>query len=727
MKKKIFILVVFLFSLFALVGCGQPVEGPQGPAGAKGANGKSAYEIAVENGFNGTEEAWLASLHGEDGENGLNGKDGQDGAAGEPGTPAREMEVFIEDGGLYWRYVGEEDAKLLFYYLDYVTVSYAYRPDFTYASLVAELKAAGAPDSEWSHADAHNFFNAHPEYEWLLRYFAETHPEMADFVAQYIANGRTLDDCGQYVVRQYASGPEATTDDKADYALSTELAGFLAGDDGEGGVAVWEGVWKCANYDATTEKGKANLDLLAKYAYVEVYSEQVKRNAVKAFTPMSIEANEADSEELAAAKAAIAAWLGEEYGWEYWTDEDGEKVEQGVPNHSTMLFGKKYKKIKVTLKPGDGLFVADAVAAVFTDFLADFNASEYKLEEAVTTLHDLCASGNKGNVFDFLAADGQAETPKWNWLTSYLSSLNSYKAELKALAEKTAVPGTRPDSGYQTVYTVFNFFGNESWKAHYENGELNSREIPFWTNNYAGILEYLPEKYLVKEAKENVIVALGLPVVIPGEKLVGWYLEGDETETIVAPADMVMDGVYLPKFLSDEQIAEAKALMDAFLADVSTALGKNYTGQGLFNDFRDSSADDATKVFMGVIEEDGVLVKFGQMVGHEDVIAKHAFIFEYIANLLVQDEWKGSSNHKYEHTVMSLFGITVPENARVVTEGANKYYNRCMVVQLVNLINHTNTDTKEEGYPSIDFSRADLWCLGLLEYKAAYDAAHPAA
>lgn len=34
------------------------------PAGPKGDNGLSAYEIAVENGFSGTEEEWLDSLHG---------------------------------------------------------------------------------------------------------------------------------------------------------------------------------------------------------------------------------------------------------------------------------------------------------------------------------------------------------------------------------------------------------------------------------------------------------------------------------------------------------------------------------------------------------------------------------------------------------------------------------------------------------------------------------------
>lgn len=33
----------------------------------RGEDGKSAYDIAVENGFEGTEAEWLASLHGKDG------------------------------------------------------------------------------------------------------------------------------------------------------------------------------------------------------------------------------------------------------------------------------------------------------------------------------------------------------------------------------------------------------------------------------------------------------------------------------------------------------------------------------------------------------------------------------------------------------------------------------------------------------------------------------------
>ena len=49
---------------------------------SKGTDGKSAYEIAVEHGFVGTEAEWLKSLKGVDG---LPGKDGKDGADGLPG------------------------------------------------------------------------------------------------------------------------------------------------------------------------------------------------------------------------------------------------------------------------------------------------------------------------------------------------------------------------------------------------------------------------------------------------------------------------------------------------------------------------------------------------------------------------------------------------------------------------------------------------------------------
>ena len=57
-------------------------DGQDGLPGAAGANGKSAYQIATENGFNGTEVEWLASLHGQDGQPGAAGNNGENGTNG---------------------------------------------------------------------------------------------------------------------------------------------------------------------------------------------------------------------------------------------------------------------------------------------------------------------------------------------------------------------------------------------------------------------------------------------------------------------------------------------------------------------------------------------------------------------------------------------------------------------------------------------------------------------
>ena len=51
----------------------------------KGKDGKSAYEIAVEHGFVGTEADWLESLKGVDGKDGCDGRNGADGLPGRDG------------------------------------------------------------------------------------------------------------------------------------------------------------------------------------------------------------------------------------------------------------------------------------------------------------------------------------------------------------------------------------------------------------------------------------------------------------------------------------------------------------------------------------------------------------------------------------------------------------------------------------------------------------------
>lgn len=63
--------------------------GEVGPAGA------SAYEIAVQNGFEGTEQEWLASLIGPQGNPGT---DGDDGAPGTPGADGVIQSIVAGDG-----------------------------------------------------------------------------------------------------------------------------------------------------------------------------------------------------------------------------------------------------------------------------------------------------------------------------------------------------------------------------------------------------------------------------------------------------------------------------------------------------------------------------------------------------------------------------------------------------------------------------------------------------
>lgn len=67
-------------------------RGVQTIHGKGGEDGASAYEIAVDNGFEGTEQEWLASLKGDKGDKGdpgVTGAAGKDGKDGQPGKDGR--------------------------------------------------------------------------------------------------------------------------------------------------------------------------------------------------------------------------------------------------------------------------------------------------------------------------------------------------------------------------------------------------------------------------------------------------------------------------------------------------------------------------------------------------------------------------------------------------------------------------------------------------------------
>lgn len=65
--------------------------------GSTGAEGKSAYQVAVGNGYVGTEEEWLESLKGEDGQPGPQGNPGPSGSDGESCTPYYQYALVNED------------------------------------------------------------------------------------------------------------------------------------------------------------------------------------------------------------------------------------------------------------------------------------------------------------------------------------------------------------------------------------------------------------------------------------------------------------------------------------------------------------------------------------------------------------------------------------------------------------------------------------------------------
>ena len=76
-------------------------QGVPGKDGERGSDGLSAYQIAVNHGFSGSETEWLASLKGErgqqgergpQGERGSDGLNGNDGAAGAQGVPGKDGE-----------------------------------------------------------------------------------------------------------------------------------------------------------------------------------------------------------------------------------------------------------------------------------------------------------------------------------------------------------------------------------------------------------------------------------------------------------------------------------------------------------------------------------------------------------------------------------------------------------------------------------------------------------
>lgn len=88
-------------------------EGPQGPQGDpglkgdQGEDGRSAYQIAVQNGFEGTEQEWLASLKGPKGDK------GDTGPQGPPGADGVSVEDITSDGTNITFHLSDGSTKVI--------------------------------------------------------------------------------------------------------------------------------------------------------------------------------------------------------------------------------------------------------------------------------------------------------------------------------------------------------------------------------------------------------------------------------------------------------------------------------------------------------------------------------------------------------------------------------------------------------------------------------------
>lgn len=74
----------------------------------------SAYEVALQSGFSGTESEWLKSLTGEPGKDGKDGEDGENGKDGAPGKDGKDGENGKDgkDGNSWFSGNGAPDASL---------------------------------------------------------------------------------------------------------------------------------------------------------------------------------------------------------------------------------------------------------------------------------------------------------------------------------------------------------------------------------------------------------------------------------------------------------------------------------------------------------------------------------------------------------------------------------------------------------------------------------------
>lgn len=139
------------------------IKGKDGSDGKDGAPGKSAYEIAKEKGFEGTEQEWLVSLKGNDG---LPGKDGSQGIQGPPGKDGRSSythfayadningsQGFTTKFDPFKKYIGSR--------VDYVEADSQTPSDYYWSKYIGDKGDQGVPGKDGANGQTAYFHTAY--------------------------------------------------------------------------------------------------------------------------------------------------------------------------------------------------------------------------------------------------------------------------------------------------------------------------------------------------------------------------------------------------------------------------------------------------------------------------------------------------------------------------------------------------------------------------------------
>lgn len=163
------------------------LQGDKGNDGSNGIDGKSAYEVAVDNGFVGTEQEWLESLKGEQGIQGLTGEKGDQGDIGPKGDKGDTGDNYVVAmGTISGSYSKSLDKKLNIDNSTWVVDSYDY-----YCVVYLDKDVLGDMHNTWYNIQVTPFYNS-PSYNKKVNIITTWDTNNNIIVRLFNLNGETV-------------------------------------------------------------------------------------------------------------------------------------------------------------------------------------------------------------------------------------------------------------------------------------------------------------------------------------------------------------------------------------------------------------------------------------------------------------------------------------------------------------------------------------------------------